>query len=388
MTTTQRRPISNAAKRRSSQRVTPVRRMRGRPPLRYVALLAIVLLLLLTGVVLVLTASTVASIDEQKGSLFYFSRHLKFAVIALVALLIALRVDYRLWRKVSIPLVGVSIAGLITVLVTGREINGSRRWIEFGFINVQPSEFAKFALVVALATFLDSRRKQLAKRRRILHPVGLAMLVVCVLMMMQPDLGTTLILLAITGGMLFAAGIPGRQVAALSLVVGALGFLAALAAPYRRARMLGFWNPIDSREDAGYQTFQSLVGLANGGVTGVGLGEGRAKWGWLPNSHTDFIFAIVAEELGLVGALVVLTLLGAVGVLGFRISQGAPDFFGALLAAGITVWFMVQVFVNMGGVLGLLPITGVTLPFLSFGGSSLLVNAAAVGVLLNVARQS
>ena len=123
-------------------------------------------------------------------------------------------------------------------------------------------------------------------------------------------------------------------------------------------------------------------------MTGVGLGEGRAKWGWLPNSHTDFIFAIVAEELGLVGALVVLTLLGAVGVLGFRISQGAPDFFGALLAAGITVWFMVQVFVNMGGVLGLLPITGVTLPFLSFGGSSLLVNAAAVGVLLNVARQS
>jgi cell division protein FtsW len=368
--------------------VSPARQSRGRAPLRYVALLAIVLLLLLTGVVLVLTASTVASIDETSGSLFYFSRHVQFAVAGLLAMLVTLRIDYRWWRKASLVLVSTSVAGLITVLVVAREINGSKRWIEAGPINVQPSEFAKLALVVALATFLDSRRNQLAKRHRILHPVGLSMAVVCVLMMLQPDLGTALILLAITGGMLFAAGLPGRQIAAMSSVVGTLGFLAALAAPYRRSRMLGFINPIDSREDAGYQTFQSLVGLANGGVTGVGLGEGRAKWGWLPNSHTDFIFAIVAEELGLVGGLIILGLLGAVGVLGFRIAQGAPDFFGGLLAAGITVWLMVQVVVNMGGVLGLLPITGVTLPFLSFGGSSLLVNAAAAGVLLNVARQS
>lgn len=359
-----------------------------RAPLRHFAFLAFVLLLMLVGVVLVLSASTVTAIDQTGQSFFYFNRHLLFVALGVTTLLVLQRIDYHHLRRLVLPLVGASAAGLLTVLLVAERVNGSRRWIRVGGFTVQPSEFAKLALVVAVAVFLDSRRNQLHKSHRILRPLGLALAALCALMMAQPDLGTTLILLFITIGMLFAAGIPGRDVAKVTGIVGTLGLLGGLAASYRRERLLGFLNPIDERQDAGWQTFQSLVGLANGGLRGVGLGAGRSKWGWLPNAHTDFIFAILGEELGLAGALLTLLLLAGIGVLGFRISQMAPDFFGALLAAGITVWFMAQAFVNIGGVVGLLPITGVTLPFVSFGGSSLLVNSAAAGVLLNVARQS
>lgn len=381
MTTTTPRPRANGAS-------APVRRRPTQPPLRYVAMLAAVLLLLLTGVVLVLSASTVAGIDDAGESFFYFNRHLTYVALAIVIVLVVVRIDYRRWRRLAMPLAVTSVAGLLTVLAQGREINGSRRWIEVGPINVQPSEIAKFALVIGLAAFLDTRKAQLTRSHRILRPTVLALLGLCTLVMLQPDLGTTMILFAIAIAMLWSAGVPKRDVGKLLAGAAAGGAFLGWVASYRRARITGFLDPIGERLDTGYQTFQSLVGLANGGVSGVGLGEGQAKWGWLPNAHTDFIFAIVGEELGLIGAMAVLGLLAAIGLLGFRTSQHAPDGFGALVAAGLTVWLMVQVFVNVGGVVGLLPITGVTLPFLSFGGSSLLMNAAAAGVLLNIARQS
>ncbi|HCB34821.1 MAG TPA: hypothetical protein DEP69_06705 [Acidimicrobiaceae bacterium] len=210
----------------------------------------------------------------------------------------------------------------------------------------------------------------------------------CALVLAQPDLGTMTIIALTAAGMMFAAGVPARLLAGLALLAVPLTAVLFMSADYRRARITGFLHPVEERLGAGYQTFQSLVGLANGGITGTGLGNGEAKWGWVPNAHTDFIFVVVGEEMGLTGAAAVLGLLAVVGVLGFRTAQRAPDYFGALLAAGVTVWLMVQTFVNVGGVLGLLPITGVTLPFLSYGSSSLLVNSAAAGLLLNVARQS
>jgi len=353
-------------------------------------MLAAVLLLLLAGVVLVLSASNVAGIRDAGGSFFYFNRHLLYVGLAIVVVLVTVRIDYRFLRHFAVPLVlaVAAVAGLLTVLMLGRVINGSRRWIDAGPFNIQPSEIAKLALVIGLAAFLEKRRHQLTRSDRILRPTVLGLGLLCALVMAQPDLGTTLILVTIAIGMLFAAGVPKRDVSKVLAGAAVLGGALGYAASYRRARITGFLDPIGERLDTGYHTFQSLVGLANGGVSGVGLGEGQAKWGWLPNAHTDFIFAIVGEELGLIGALATLGLLAAIGLLGFRTSQMAPDLFGALLAAGISVWFMVQVFVNVGGVVGLLPITGVTLPFLSFGGSSLLVNAAAAGVLLNIARQS
>jgi len=351
-------------------------------------MLSAVLLLLLTGVVLVLSASSVAGIADAGGSFFYFNRHLLYVGLAIVVVLVTVRIDYRKMRRFAVPLAVTSFAGLVTVLMQGRTVNGSRRWIDAGPFTIQPSELAKLALVVCLAVFLEKRRHQLSKSRRILRPTILGLGLVCALVMAQPDLGTTLILFAIAIGMLFAAGVPKRDVSKVLGGAAVLGGALGYAASYRRARITGFLDPIGERLDTGYQTFQSLVGLANGGVSGVGLGEGQAKWGWLPNAHTDFIFAIAGEELGLVGALATLGLLTGIGLLGFRTSQMAPDLFGSLLAAGISVWLMVQVFVNVGGVVGLLPITGVTLPFVSYGGSSLLANAAAAGILLNIARQS
>ena len=343
---------------------------------------------MLTGVVLVLSASPIAGLNHTGEALLYFRRHLYSVAMAVIVLLVTLGVDYRHWRKAAAPLVVLSYSLLIAVMLFGNVVSGSRRWLDFGFFNVQPSELAKLAVVVAVAAFLEHRYHELALSPRRLRPLLIVLGGGCALVMLQPDLGTTLILAMIAVGMMFAVGVPSRYLLRLGLYAAPVMAILFAAADYRRARLVGFLNPVEERLGAGYQTFQSLVGLAQGGVTGSGLGAGQAKWGWVPNAHTDFIFVIVGEELGLLGGLMVLTLLSLVGVLGFRTARRAPDIFGSLLAAGITIWLMLQTFVNIGGVLGLLPITGVTLPFLSYGSSSLLVNAVAAGLLLNIAKNS
>lgn len=363
-------------------------RVRSGPSVRYAALLAAVFLLLVTGVVLVLSATSATGIGEPDRPLEYFRDHLLSVAIAVGVLLVTLGIDYRHWRRLALPLAAVSVGLLLVVLAVGRRTGGARRWIDIGQFSVQPSEIAKLALIVALAAFLDARKDQISRPDRILRPAMLILTAVCSLVLLQPDLGTTLILAGIGVGMLFVAGLPGRDLGKIALVVAVAAPVLAFAAPYRRARLTGFLDPIAERADTGYQTFQSLVGLAQGGLRGTGLGAGQAKWGWVPNAPTDFIFVIVGEEMGLLGALGLLTLLGVVGIGGLRTSQKAPDLFGTLLAAGISIWFVLQTLVNVGGVVGLLPVTGVTLPFLSFGGSSLVVTAAAAGLLLNVTRRS
>lgn len=358
------------------------------PSVRYVSLLAAVLLLMATGVVLVLSATSAIVIGEADGSLHFFTRHLWAVGLALGVVLVTLNIDYRRWRRLAIPMASTTLVLLVAVLIVGRRVGGARRWLEIGPVNVQPSELAKLALILTLAAFLDARKDQIDRHDRILRPSVLLLAAVCSLVLLQPDLGTTLILGGIGVGMLFVVGLPGRDLTKIALFVGVTAPVLAIAAPYRRARLSGFLNPIAERADDGYQTFQGLVGLAHGGLAGTGLGAGQAKWGWVPNASTDFIFVIVGEEMGLLGALGVLVLLGVIGLGGLRTSQRAPDQFGALLAAGIAIWFVLQTVTNIGGVVGLLPVTGVTLPFLSFGGSSLVVTAAAAGILLNVARRS
>lgn len=358
------------------------------PSVRYVSLLAAVLLLMLTGVVLVLSATSATAIGEADRPLHFFTRHLWAVGLAVGVLLVTLNIDYRHWRRLAVPMASATLVLLVAVLIVGRRVGGARRWLELGPVSVQPSELAKLALILTLAAFLDARKDQIDRHDRILRPSVLLLAAVCSLVLLQPDLGTTLILGGIGVGMLFVAGLPGRDLTKIALFVGVTAPVLAIAAPYRRARLSGFLNPIAERADDGYQTFQGLVGLANGGLEGTGLGAGQAKWGWVPNASTDFIFVIVGEEMGLLGALGVLVLLGVAGLGGLRTSQRAPDQFGALLAAGIAIWFVLQTVTNIGGVVGLLPVTGVTLPFLSFGGSSLVVTAAAAGILLNVTRRS
>ena len=358
------------------------------PPMRYVAMLASVLLLMLTGVVMVLSASNPALIGQDGDAFSKFARHATYVTAGVVLLLVLVGRDYRSWRRIAPLLLGSAFLALVLVLFVGRSSGGSRRWLDLGLFIFQPSEIAKLALVVSLASFLDQRRYFLDRVDRVTAPVALFLAVLCGLVVLQPKLGTAAIMGSIALGMLWAAGLPFRHLAALLTSGLLLGLFLTLASPYRRGRVLGFFSASQNSEGWGWQADQSLISLANGGFRGTGLSAGHAQWGWVPEAHTDFVFAVVGEQLGFIGSLAVVILLGTIILAGFRTAQIAPDVFGSLLAAGISFWFFLQVVVHVGGVLRLLPITGVTLPFISYGGTALIVNAAAAGLLLNIARQS
>jgi cell division protein FtsW len=361
---------------------------RRRPP-TYLALLCTVLVLNLVGLVMVLSSSSVEALANYGSSWIFFQRQLAWTTLGLAALALASRVDYRRLRRLVGPMLVVASVLLMLVLVPGLgiSVSGSTRWLGVGSLRFQPSELAKLALLVYCADVCTRRAAALGDWRQVLRPVALVFGFFGLLVMKEPDMGTTIVMAILTGTILFVAGIRLRHMA----VVGAAGLVAAVvlavAEPYRRARLASFLDPFADARAGGYQVAQSLIALGSGGWTGVGLGAGRAKWMFLPNAHTDFIFAVVGEELGLVGCALVLFLFAALTVLGIRTAVRAPDRFGTLLAAGITGWIVGQALVNVGAVTGLLPVTGVPLPFVSFGGSALLFTMCAAGILLNVARQ-
>ena len=361
---------------------------RLRPP-GYYALLATIVVLNLVGLVMVLSASSVEALANYGSSWLFFKRQLAWMVLGFIALAVTSRVDYRVLRRYVGPSLVVSAVLLLAVLVpgVGISVNGSTRWLGFGALRFQPSELAKLALLLYGADLLARRAASVGDWRAVLRPIAVVFCFFGALVMLQPDMGTTISMGIVTVSILFVGGIRMRHMA----VVGAAGLFGgtflAIVEPYRRARLLSFIDPFDHYKEGGYQVAQSLIALGSGGWTGVGLGAGRSKWLFLPNAHTDFIFAIIGEELGLVGAALVLVLFGALAVLGVRATLRAPDRFGALLAAGITGWIVGQAIINVGCVTGALPVTGVPLPFVSFGGSALLFTMCASGVLLNVARQ-
>ena len=364
-----------------------------RPPRRsktYVGLLAIVTVLNLVGLVMVLSASSVIALDDYGSSWYVVMRQAMWLAIGTAACVLVLRVDYHRWRRMAVPALALSgaLLGLVLVPGLGVEVNGASRWLGYGPVSLQPSELAKLTMLVFVADLLARRAAWMDDIRLTLVPVTVVFGALAVLLMAQPNLGTTLVLGAIVVSLLWVAGTPLLPLSALTAAGAAVATGLALWAPYRRARVLAFLDPWADYQNSGYQNIQSLVGIASGGITGTGLGESRAKWGFLPEAHTDFIFAIIGEELGLIGALVVVVLFVALCVLGSRAALLAPDRFGMLIAAGATVWFGVQAFVNIGAVIGILPITGVPLPFVSYGGSSLLFSMIAAGLLLNVARQA
>ncbi len=352
-------------------------------------LFAIVVVLNLIGLVMVLSASAVTALYEYGSPWYQFQRQFIWLALGSVALLVTLRVDYRRWRRITTPLLLVSLGLLVLVLVPGLgvSVNGASRWLGFGQLRIQPSEMAKLTVVLFAADLLARRGDRVRDWRLGLQPVMVVFAVVAVLFLLQPNLGTTIILGAIVLAMLFVAGTPLRPLGVTVgiLSAGAVGL--ALVEPYRFRRLMAFVDPWADPLNTGFQTVQSQTGLANGGLFGTGLGEGRAKWGFLPEAHTDFIYAIIGEELGLIGALAVVGLLVAFGLLGVRTALRAPDRFGMLVATGVTAWILVQAFVNIGAVVGVLPITGVPLPYVSAGGSSLLFTMIAAGLLLNIARQ-
>lgn len=361
----------------------------ARPPL-YTMLLGTVLLLNLVGLVMVLSASSVYALADFGSSWLFFKRQLLWTALGLGALATASRIDYRHWRRSLGPLLLVSALLLALVLVpgVGIRVSGSTRWLGVGPLRFQPSELAKLTLLLYCADLLTRRAGALDRWRQVVRPVVLVSGFFGALIMLQPDMGTAIVTGLIVVTILFVGGVRLRHLSVLGMaaIIGGTGL--AFAAPYRRARLLSFLDPWADPLDGGYQVVQSLIALGSGGWTGVGLGAGRAKWQFLPNAHTDFIFAVVGEELGLLGCVLVLSIFGTFLGLGARIALRAPDQFGCLLAAGVTGWIAGQMLVNLGAVTGILPVTGVPLPFVSFGGSALVFTMGGTGMLLNVARQS
>jgi cell division protein FtsW len=356
----------------------------------YLLLLALVTVLCVIGLVMVLSSSSVEALRRYGSAWLFFKRQLLWLGLGTAVLVVAARTDYRTWRRFTVPAMAAAIALLTLVLVpgVGIAVSGSSRWLGVGSWRIQPSEMAKLAVLLFLADLLARRGDRVHDAKATLRPSLLAFGAVAFLVMLQPDMGTTLVLGWIAMSLLFVAGIPVRHMATIGAVSMGSAFLLGMAEPYRRARMTSFLDPWADAAGGGYQATQSIVGLADGGITGVGVGASRAKWGFLPNAHTDFIFTVIGEEIGLIGSLLVLGLFVGFAVLGVRAAVRAPDRFGTLVAAGITAWIAGQAFINIGAVVGILPVTGVPLPFVSFGGSSLVILMGAVGVLLNIARQS
>jgi cell division protein FtsW len=340
------------------------------------------------GLVMVLSASSVSSFAQYGSSFLFFKRQAVYAAVGAVAMLTTSRTRYAIWQRLALPLVGISLALLLLVLRpgAGTVAGGSARWIAFGPITIQPSELAKLAVIAFAATILTRKQDRIHRLMHLLLPLAPVVGAVCILIMAQPDMGTTLLIAASIMVVVFLAGARMRHLVAGTLAGAGLGAYLIMHAGYRKERWLSFLHPLADRTSAGYQLVQSLIALGSGGWLGVGLGMSRQKWMYVPNAHTDFIFSILGEELGLVGELVVLGLFAALLYAGIRVAVRAPDTFGRLLAGGIVAWIGLQTLVNLGGVTGLLPITGVPLPLVSFGGSSLVVTLAGIGILVSIGR--
>ena len=360
-----------------------------RPNPGFAFLLGVVGLLIVVGLVMVLSASSDQAIRHAQSPWSYFERQVLWVTLGGVALAVATYIDYRVWRRFGVMLLAGVTGLLLLVLVPGigLVVNGSRRWLGLGSWRVQPSELAKLALIVFTADLLTRRADRMHDTRFTFRPIALVVVVLAALIMKQPDMGTTIIVCSIAAALLFVAGAPTRALATAGFVAVAGGGLLGVVAPYRLHRLLSFLHPERDAGNTGYQSVQGRVGMATGRWFGVGLGASREKTGYLPNAHTDFIFAVIGEEVGFIGCVVVVALFVAFAVLGVRAAVRAPDRFGTLLAIGVTAWIVVQALVNVGAVVGLLPVTGVPLPFVSFGGSSMLISMGAVGMLANVARQ-
>ncbi|HEX3898595.1 MAG TPA: putative lipid II flippase FtsW [Mycobacteriales bacterium] len=371
--------------------VATVVRLLNRPQASYYLVIGSAAALLVLGLVMVLSASSVTSYTSSGSSFTIASRQALWVVIGLPVLLIGARLPVKAYRMLAYPMMLISIALLLAVLVpgVGQNVSGATRWIALpGGMQLQPSEPAKLALVLWGADLLSRKEKRLGEAKHLLVPLVPMALLIALLVMAEPDMGTTIVLMVVLLALLFTAGAPMWLFARLGIGLAGLAGLLAVTEPYRLRRLVGFRDPCAEGHalSVGYQACQGLYALSSGGWFGVGLGGSREKFGYLPNLYTDYIFAIIGEELGLLGSLLVLGLFALLAYAGIRIAQRCRDTFSQLAAAGVTAWLLGQALVNMGAVVGLLPITGIPLPLVSFGGSALVPTMFAIGMLISFAR--
>jgi cell division protein FtsW len=352
-------------------------------------LFTVTMLLVFVGLVMVFSASAVMAKDKYGSPYAFLLRQLLWAVAGLVAMVAAMRVDYRRYKSPAVvfSLMGLTTLLLISVFFLDRSHN-THRWIRWGGFSLQPSELAKPVLILFLAYFLEGRTRSMDDWRNTLLPAAAPVLVFLGLIVLQPDLGTAIACSGIAACILFVAEMRMRYFGyAFGAALLPL-YLLIFHVSWRRGRILAFLNPYADRQGTGFHIIQSLIAVATGGVTGTGLMEGKQKLFYLPEPHTDFIFAVTAEELGLVGAMFVVTLFAIFLWRGMRASWRTEDIFGRYLAVGITSMVVLQAFINISVVLGMMPTKGIPLPLVSYGGSSLFVTLACVGVLLNITKQA
>jgi cell division protein FtsW len=347
------------------------------------------LLLVCTSVVMVYSASAVVAMENNGDPYLYLFKQGTWALLGLVLVPVMMRIDYRRYREPAVIWVGLVLVSLALVAVLfGHARNGATRWIGFGPLGVQPSELAKIVVIVFMAALLERRMDRIDEPLYALLPIGVVLALIVSLILAEPDLGTSVSVLVIAAVMIFAAGINYRYVAGVFVAsLPALYFLLAFS-DYRRRRVLAFLNPWADPLGDGFQMIQSMIAVGTGGIFGRGLMGGVQKLFYLPEPHNDFIYAVISEELGFIGATVVLACFCVITWRGLRTALRAPDRFGAFLALGLTTMVAFQAFFNVSVVLGLLPTKGIPLPFVSYGGSSLLINLLGMGILLNVSQHA
>jgi cell division protein FtsW len=353
-------------------------------------LIMVTLTLLAVGLIMVYSASAVWADYKFDDSFFFAKRQLLFAAVGVFAMFFIMNVEYWTWKNWAKVLIIICFVLLVLVLIPGIGVlrNGSRSWIGVGAFSIQPSEFMKLAMIAFLAKYLSENQRYITSFRKGVLPSLLLVFSAFGMIMLQPDLGTGTVMVGTCVVMIFISGARVMHFAWLG-IAGLAGFAAlVLSAPYRIKRITSFLDPWEDPLNSGFQIIQSLYAIGPGGLFGLGLGESRQKFFYLPEPQNDFIFAILAEELGFIGGTFVLLLFSLILWRGIRIALGAPDLFGSFLAVGIVSMIAIQVMINVGVVTGLMPVTGITLPFLSYGGSSLTLMLMAVGVLLNISRYS
>ncbi|CEE01307.1 stage V sporulation protein E [Caldifermentibacillus hisashii] len=353
-------------------------------------LVIVILALLSLGLIMVYSASAVWADYRFDDSFYFAKRQLLFAIIGLIAMFFIMNIDYWTWRSWSKVILITCFVLLIAVLIPGigNVRNGSRSWIGVGAFSIQPSEFMKLAMIIYLAKFLSENQKNITSFKKGLVPSLGLVFTAFALIMLQPDLGTGTVMVGTCLIMIFVSGARIAHFIGLGLI-GLAGFVGLIAAaPYRIKRITAFLDPWEDPLGSGFQTIQSLYAIGPGGLFGLGLGQSRQKFFYLPEPQTDFIFAILAEELGFIGGAFVLLLFALLLWRGIRTALNAPDLYGSFLAVGIISMVAFQVMINIGVVINLIPVTGITLPFFSYGGSSLTLMLMAMGILLNISRYS
>ena len=380
--------MSTAADRRTPAMLEAARKTLERPLASYQLVLGTSSILLGLGLIMVLSASSVLALQTFGDSFYIFKRQLIFAVLGIIGAVIAANIKLSTLRKLVYPiLISTTVLILATFTPLGVSVQGNRNWLPlFAGFQIQPSEFAKLAIVLWAADLYARKEKLLHDPRHLMLPMLPVAGILTMLVVGQKDLGTALVLFAVIVGMLWVVGLPGRYMGGVGLTISALLVFFVATAPHRVARLLNFMDPLSSADAAGYQSVHSMMAFATGGFWGVGLGGSRQKWGTLPEAHTDFILAVIGEELGLFGTFVVVILFTVLAYAGVRIATRTKDPFVRYAAAGITIWLLSQAVVNIGMVLGLLPVIGIPLPLLSYGGSSLLTTLVALGLLVNFAK--